>query len=117
MGKLRTYLVSFNPAERGDRPGAFSVAITVGLGDKPAEVTAGDFVTLESEVRKLAAAWMTGKTYRDKPIPACSAYVRVRRGERNPPGFDRWTNTLRIIDATAAAVRADKAAADGESAP
>lgn len=105
MGKLRTYLVSFNPAERGDRPGAFSVAITVGLGDKPAEIVAGDFATLESEVRKLAAVWMTGKTY-----PACSPYIRVHRGERNPPGFDRWTNTLRIIDATAAAVRADKAA-------
>lgn len=104
MGKLRTYLVSFSPAERHAH--GFKVSITVGIGAKATEVEAGDFTTLEREVRRLAAEYLASA----KTSPACSPYIRLRgRGERNAPGFDRWEKTLQIIDRVAAEINAEVA--------
>ena len=103
MGKVRTYLVSFSPAERTEH--GFRSWITVGLGAKATEVQAGDFATLESEVRKLAAAYLAEAAAAD--TPALSPYIRLKgRGERSAPGFDRWAKTLQIIDRVAAEINA-----------
>lgn len=102
MGKVRTYLVSFSPAERTEH--GFRSWITVGLGAKATEVQAGDFATLESEVRKLAAAYLAEA----KGTPAASPYIRLKgRGERSAPGFDRWAKTLQIVDRVAAEINAE----------
>ena len=104
MGKVRKYLVSFSPAKRTDY--GFQVSITVGIGAKATEVEAGDFKTLEAEVRKLAAEY--GQT--------CSPYIRLKgRGERNAPGFDKCADSLRIIDAVAGKINAELAEADREA--
>jgi len=101
MGKVRTYLVSFSPAERHAH--GFRVSITIGIGGKAREVEAGDFKTLEAEVRKLAAEYTA-----ENKLPACSPYIRLKgRGERNAPGFDAWCKTLQIVDAVAAKLNAE----------
>lgn len=102
MGKLRTYLVSFCPAKRSER-GYYQVSITVGIGAKATEVEAGDFPTLEREVRRLAAEYVAEGKH-----SACSPYIRLKaRGERSAPGFERWSRTLNIIDAIAAEMNAE----------
>jgi hypothetical protein len=89
MGKLRTYVVSFTPAQRTAGGGGITMILSM-MGDGPRhEIEAGDFPTLEAAVRKLAAEY--GQT--------CSPYVRLKdRNERSPAGFERWKDTLRIID-------------------
>jgi hypothetical protein len=97
MGKVRKYLVSFSPAER--TANGFRVAITVGVGARGASVVeAGDFATLEREVRRLAAEY--GQT--------CSPYIRLEgRGQRNAPGFEQWAKSIQVIDAVAAKLNSE----------
>jgi len=91
MAKSRDYIVSFSPAER--QPwGGYTVALSLMTGGVKHTVTADSFAVLETEVRRLAREF--GRT--------CSPYVRLPRGERNPPGFDAWCRTVNIIDVEAA---------------
>jgi hypothetical protein len=88
MAKTRTYIVSFNRAERTDR-GFYRVSFDIGKPNVNHQVTCHNFTQLEDEVRHLAAEF---------GLP-CSSYIRLPKGERNPPGFDKFCKTLNIIDA------------------
>lgn len=91
MGKLRTYVVSFSPAER--TPHGFRTVLSIGERADAHEIVAGDFPTLEAAVRKLALAY--GRT--------CSPFIRLKdRNERAAPGFDRWQRGMTCIDVVAA---------------
>lgn len=92
MSKTRTYLVSFSPAEK--TPYGYRVAISLLTAGKRHEVQASSFPELEREVRRLAAEF--GQS--------CSPYIRMPKGERNPPGFNAWSNSLRFIEAMPALI-------------
>jgi len=87
MAKTRSYIVSFSPAEK-QAWGGYTVALSLMSGGEKHTVTADSFTVLEAEVRRLAREY--GRT--------CSAYVRLPRGERNPPGFDAWARGVNIIE-------------------
>jgi hypothetical protein len=87
MAKLRDYIVSFSPAERHAH--GFMVKMSLMTGGTDHAVSAASFTDLEREVRRLAAEF--GQT--------CAPYVRLKdRKERSPAGFDKWRDTVRIID-------------------
>lgn len=87
MAKERTYIVSFNQANRTDR-GFYTVHFDISKGNTDHKVTCYTFDQLERQVRLLAA---------DYGLP-CSAYIRLPKSERNPPGFEKFCKTLNIID-------------------
>lgn len=95
MAKSRTYIVSFSPAER-QAWGGYTIALSTMIGGQRHEIVADSFAVLEADVRRLAREY--GRT--------CSAYVRLPKGERNPPGFDAWCRTVNIIDVEAVPVGA-----------
>lgn len=87
----RTYLVSFNKAERTLR-GTYRITFDVGTPNVTHMVEAADFPTLETEVRRLADAFGT----------PCSPYVRLKtKGDRKPAGFDAWVHSINVIDPAA----------------
>src|SRR4051812_2909701 len=87
MAKTRTSIVSFKPAKRTDR-GFYQVSFDIGKDSVNHQVTVDSFPKLEAEVRRLAVEF--GQT--------CSPYIRLPKGERNPPGFDAFCKTINIID-------------------
>lgn len=92
MAKIRTYIVSFNRAKRTDR-GYYQVSFDISEPNINHRVTTDSFSKLEAEVRRLAVEF--GQT--------CSPYIRLPKGERNPPGFDKFCKTINIIDVPTAA--------------
>lgn len=92
MAKTRTYIVSFTPAEKTDF--GYSVILSQLSTGKRHEVTTNNYYDLEREVRRLAGEF--GKT--------CAPYIRLPVGERSPPAFDRFCNTLRFIEAMPALI-------------
>lgn len=86
MAKTRTYSVSFNPAEKTAH--GFRVAISLMNTGTRHEIQASSFPELEKEVRRLAQQF--GQS--------CSPYIRLPKGERNPPGFDAWRATVEFIE-------------------
>lgn len=90
MAKVRTYVVSFSPAEKHEH--GFTIAMSLVTAGERHEVKAATLPELETEVRKLAAAY--GQT--------CSPYIRLKdRNERKPPHFDAWKSKLHIIEVEA----------------
>lgn len=87
MAKTRTYIVSFNKAERTERGGS-KVSFEIGQPNTDHRVTTDSFDKLEAEVRRLAADY--GRT--------CSPYIRLPAGERTPPGFGAFRDRMHIID-------------------
>ena len=96
MAKLVSYVVSFSPATRFEH--GFEVSFDIGSGrEVKHEVEAATFGELERQVRSLTADY--GQT--------CSAYIRLKdRKARKPAGFDKFVDTLNIIDFVAAAAPA-----------
>lgn len=92
MAKIRTYIVSFSPAEKTEH-GFIATISTLTTGPKH-EILANCYPDLERAVRKLAADF--GRS--------CSPYIRVPRGERNPPGFDAFCTKLQFIEAMPALI-------------
>lgn len=87
MATVRTFLVNLSPAQRTAT--GFTSELLHVMGQKPHEVTADSYAKLESEVRRLAREF--GQT--------CAPYIRLKDPKaRKPAGFDRFTNSLRIID-------------------
>lgn len=89
MAKLRTYIVSFNPAEK--TASGFRTTISLLTRGEQHEVQACDLTGLESEVRKLARAF--GQS--------CTPYIRLKdKKERSPNGFDKWAygREMRFIE-------------------
>lgn len=97
MAKTRTYIVSFNRAKRTDR-GYYQVSFDMTEASVNHRVTTDSFPKLESEVRRLAHEF--GQT--------CSPYIRLPKGERNPPGFEAFCKTINIIDYTVPVEVADE---------
>jgi hypothetical protein len=90
MATLRTFLVNLSPAKRTTH--GFTAELSYAMGQTPHEVTVDSFAKLESEVRRLAQEF--GQT--------CAPFIRLKdRGARKPVGFDRFTDSLRIIDVAA----------------
>lgn len=82
MAKVRTYLVSFSPADKTD--GGFSTSISLLTTGVKHELSASNFVDLERDVRQLAIEF--GQS--------CTPYIRLKdRAERHPIGFDKWNDS------------------------
>jgi len=80
MPTVRTYLVSFSPAEKTD--GGFSTSISLLTTGEKHEVSASSLPDLERKVRELARDF--GQS--------CTPYIRLKnRNERSPNGFDAWS--------------------------
>ena len=86
MAKSRTYFVSFTPAAKTEW-GTYQVKLSE-VGSAATQRFTCLFDQVEGEVRNMA------KTF---GLP-CSAYLRLPKGERNPPGFDALARKLHIID-------------------
>jgi hypothetical protein len=89
MPTVRTYLVSFSPAEKTDC--GFSTTLSLLLGSENHEISASSLPDLEREVRRLAREF--GQS--------CTPYIRLKnRGERSPNGFDKWaySRSIRFIE-------------------
>lgn len=87
MAQARTFLVSFNPATKTEC--GYSVALSLMSGGETHKVVAAGMPALDAEVRRLA---------REVFKQSASAYVRMPRGERAPPGFNAATNKLNFIE-------------------
>jgi len=88
MAKMRTYVVSFTPAER--TANGYTTTLTLMASADRHEVQAATLPELESAVRKMAAEF--GQT--------CIPYVGLKdRYERKPTGFDAWRDSIGLIDA------------------
>jgi hypothetical protein len=87
MATVRIFTVSFTPAERLED--GFSTVLDMGRTAKRHDIAAASLPDLERQVRELAAAF--GQT--------CIPWIVMKgRDDRKPPGFDRWADTMRIID-------------------
>lgn len=86
MAKSYTYTVSFTPATR--TANGYTMMVSLMSGNKQHEITATSFSALENEVRRLAHEF--GQT--------CRPYIRMNGGARKPAGFDKWLDTITVID-------------------
>lgn len=89
MPAINTFLVSFSPAERTSHGFRAEIGLMASNLRNAKEVPASNLPDLEKEVRRLAAEY--GQT--------CAPMIRLKdRKVRKPAGFDRWCNTIQIID-------------------